>query len=377
MVGIRIHPGICILALYIPPLIAMSDRFALTKFLIECIDEMLLNYPTHNIIICGDLNRFPVNDICANLDLKSLYDGPTYGNSQLDYILVSSELKAEYKASLELPIDNSKLYHSSILATPATHDNPNRITVQKIVYDMRPTNISFFLSLLQLTDWSYLHNPAVNIDSKCAYFDFALNLAFSMSIPSSVVTMSVRDKPWMTPFLKSLIEKRWAAFRKRDFPKFNHYKEEVKKQITKAKRMWIMKKQNTNIWELVQSSSGKKKNSGIKEILSSFPTLKAAADVINQTFLQNYQQSNLATVLFPRGGGSLHISESVVFNQLLKLKGNKATPDIPVVMYKAAAHILCEPLSLLGEFGVGVSVGVSVNSSNLNSVLTPGVNPRC
>ena len=307
MVGIRIQPAICMLAVYIPPLIAVSDRISLTNFLIECIDEMLLNYPNHHVIIIGDLNRFPVNDMCSNLDLKSLYDGPTYGNSQLDYILVSSELKSEYKASLELPIDNSKLYHSSILATPATHNNQSYINVQKVIYDMRPSNVSLFLSLLQLTDWSYLHSPAVDIDSKCAYFDFALNLAFSMSIPREMVKMSVRDKPWMTPFLKSLIHKRWSAFRNRNFQKFNHYKEEVKKQITKAKRMWIMKKKNKNIWQLVQSSSGKKKNSGITEILSRFPTLKAAADAINHTFLQNNQESNLTSVHFPSDGKHFYI----------------------------------------------------------------------
>ena len=160
---------------------------------------MLLNFPNHLVIVCGDLNRFPVSDICTNLDLKSLYDGPTYGNSQLDYILVTNELKSEYKASLELPIDNSKLYHSSILATPITRNISDNVAVQEVVYDMRPTTVSLFLRLLQLTDWAYLHNPAVKIDSKCDYFHFTLNLAFSMSIPRKMVTMSVRDKPWMTP----------------------------------------------------------------------------------------------------------------------------------------------------------------------------------
>ena len=51
--------------------------------------------------------------------------------------------------------------------------------------------------------------------------------------------MSPNDKPWMTPKLKMLINSRYDAFRSKQFPKFIHLKEKVKKEIQKAKRAWL------------------------------------------------------------------------------------------------------------------------------------------
>ena len=348
MVGIAISPKICLFGFYIPPQIAVTSRHILTKFIIECFDDTLLQYPDHRIVVCGDLNHYPVTDLCASFDLDCLNKGPTYGNSQLDYILMATELLSLYQGTVELPIDNSKIYHRSLLATPAGKEASQETLNQKIVFDLRSSNIASFLNLLKFVDWSCLHDPEIELEKKCDFFHFALNLAFDMSIPKKTIVMSSNDKPWMTPVLKSLIDKRWEAFRTRNFAKYTHYKLKVKKEILKAKGIWVKKNTKTNVWRLVRETSGQKSAQNMSHVLSQYPCLRDAANEINREFLGNcHENGNDAQLNIPTIGQSMKVSESDVLEQLNKLKTKKASPDIPTFMYKVAAEIICEPLTIL------------------------------
>ena len=71
--------------------------------------------------------------------------------------------------------------------------------------------------------------------------------------------MNERDKPSVTPLLRLLINKRWAAFRSKDWPRYKHFKEKVKHEIDKAKRIWADRQLETcrGTWALVRELQGK------------------------------------------------------------------------------------------------------------------------
>ena len=73
-----------------------------------------------------------------------------------------------------------------------------------------------------------------SVDDTCLKFDELLSHSRS-AIPRDCVRFSEKDKPWMTPVLKSLINKRWAAFRSKNWTLYTHYKKKVKKEISNAK----------------------------------------------------------------------------------------------------------------------------------------------
>ena len=95
------------------------------------------------------------------------------------------------------------------------------------------------------------------MNAKCEYFQDSIKYCLDQSITTSCVQFTERDKSWMSPVSKDLINKRWAAFRQKDFSKFRHYKEKVKEEIARAKSKWILKAKNANIWKMVRSTSGK------------------------------------------------------------------------------------------------------------------------
>ena len=57
------------------------------------------------------------------------------------------------------------------------------------------------------------------------------------------VHMTDRDKQWLTPLFKLLINDRWRAYRMKNWALYNHLKAKVKAEIVKAKRSWANKLQ--------------------------------------------------------------------------------------------------------------------------------------
>ena len=60
-------------------------------------------------------------------------------------------------------------------------------------------------------------------------------------IPKKRISLTHKDKKWVTPLLKSLLTDRWNAFRCKNFEKYNHLKVKVKSEITKSKKLYHKK----------------------------------------------------------------------------------------------------------------------------------------
>ena len=87
-----------------------------------------------------------------------------------------------------------------------------------------------------------------------------LNHCFDTCVPQFKVLMSSSDKPWITPFVKFAIQKRWDAFRMKNFDAYRHWKEKANEAIIKAKQNWSRKasQSSRNLWRVVNSTLGTK-----------------------------------------------------------------------------------------------------------------------
>ncbi len=103
---------------YVPPIPALRDYHLINDFIIQNVDLVLKKVPSYDLIVCGDFNRFNVNDICLSLNLVNVHNKPTYGCAELDYILISEDLIENYMVTTCSPFDRSKVPHLSLLAIP-------------------------------------------------------------------------------------------------------------------------------------------------------------------------------------------------------------------------------------------------------------------
>ena len=344
-VAIIMPSNLFIIGCYFPPSVATSMQNILTEFLINTIDEFLNSHPDFEVLICGDLNRFNISDLCQSCGLSNTFSGATYGSAQLDYVLVSENYCPMFKTSTAAPFDVSKIPHLSLLVTPIHQCRMKTALTSSIVYDLRCSNIKNFVQYVNQTNWSPMYRGS-NLDDKCEYFHQSLMTAFLTTIPSKIVKMTAKDKPWITPLLKSLINERWRAYRAKNFNLFNHYKYKVREEIKKAKEVWLKKSRSSNIWQIVKVINGKTCNNPMDHIYSQFSSVDEAANEINRRFVSNFIQSqrNYKDICPEL---NFRVSVDHVRNLLLCLKKHKASPDLPTKLYALAAECISYPLTHL------------------------------
>ena len=240
-VAVAMQNHILVIGCYFPPQVAVAKKEEITTFLIELIDEFLTCNTNFNVILCGDLNRYEISDICNHCNLSSVYTGSTYGQTQLDYILMSENIASYYSASVNAPFDNSTLPHLPIFACQDENASEKRPTLKKNVYDLRESFVNDFLDVLSLIDWSFLYHEGDSLNLKCELFNYCIFNAFTDTIPCKVVEVVDNNKPWITPFVKSLINDRWFAYRVGNMPLYRHLKQKVKDAIARSKLKWANK----------------------------------------------------------------------------------------------------------------------------------------
>lgn len=343
--------SVAIFGCYFPPSPAVCQSDTISSFIISNIDRLLKDNPNLDIVLCGDLNRFNISTICNNCNLINSYIGCTYGNARLDYILISESLSSSYTVNDCPPFDNSSVPHLSLIAEP-TNRVTNNVSVLRPVFDLRDSNIAAFVDEISHVNWTTMYSSEGTIDQKCDLFHKHLNSAFDKTIPVSFASCTSRDKAWISPFVKTLINQRWAAYRARNFPLFNHLKVKVRHEIQKAKVAWVNKAKSKNLWKAVNTALGKNSTDPMMSLYSQYPDAESAASAINNALASVFLQSGPLPDIPVTDVWNIDIRPEKVLEHLHSLKPKKASPDIPSVLYRAAATFLYSPLAYLYNLSI-------------------------
>ncbi len=373
---------IIIMALYVPPHVANSRSSSVNDFITSSLDECMMLNPEFGVVIAGDLNKLDVSSICSSFDLCNKNNRPTYGNSELDYILLSGSLSDNYVLSLCAPLDRSKVPHKTILATPFCRIPERTGHLLRRVYDLRSSHVERFVEKIDTVDWCFMDDEALSLNDKCSRLQSILESATRECIPISFVKCSMSDKPWITPMVKDLINKRWSAFRRRDFAAYERLKNKVHVEIQKAKFLWTKKMQERDIWKAVNTHLGRSSSSPILSLLFRYNSMTHAVDCINEQLFSVFIDSNWAPVTELLGHYSQedkhewmpNFSRTSILEFLQKLSKHKSSPDIPNVLYRSIASQLADPLSKLLKLSFDQSV---VPDPWKTAIISPIPKTRC
>ena len=345
---------IFIMAVYLPPNVANSKAAFVRDFMITTMDNCLLDNSDFDVVIAGDLNRFAVDDVCRSLSLRNINNRATYANAELDYILFSESLSNEYVISLCAPFDRSKIPHMCLVASPQLSSSSRSQFITRRVYDLRSSFLARFVDAVNNIDWSFLDNNQYSLNHKCSLFQGTLEAAVKECIPVTYVKFGPSDKPWITPLVKELINKRWSAYRRGDYPAYNCLKVKVRAEIQKAKLKWTEKMQEKDIWKAVDTHLGRNSSTHIFKILSQTSSVQQAVEHISSflhsVFVSSDWESTdglIANSRIDDSDWNVDITPSSLQRILGQLSRKKSSPDIPIVLYQSVASQLSAPLSKL------------------------------
>ena len=268
---------------YIPPNLSSAEKLCITDFLQNAFDEQLSLCPELQLIVTGDFNDFDSSFLRSFFNMENRVTLPTRGDSLLDQIWISSALSSHYASCAEVgpPLGTSD--HRTIFLKTKSHST---VVSERIIKfrDYRSSNLAQFIERLSYADFSSVTHES-SVDIKCSAFYQILEDAASC-IPVDFIILSDRDKPWITPLLKLLINKRWNAYRCKDWPRYDHYKRKVKNELIKAKRIWANRQLDSSrgMWNIVKELRGKKNVS-----LNRQPSNQGDMDNMLLTLTTNFQ----------------------------------------------------------------------------------------
>ena len=185
---------------------------------------LLSEYPNHEFFITGDFNHVDVSCFESSFNLLNIITQPTRFNAVIDLLLIPDHLTDRYKnAKILPPLGASD--HNVIIVEPIK--SFSKKTSFTKVLDFRDSHVVKALAYLSNIDWVSTFD-AKNLDQACETFYTHLNIALAL-LPHDIVKARQSDKPWISKVMKVLINKRFKAYRERNWTLFKHFKQKVKK----------------------------------------------------------------------------------------------------------------------------------------------------
>ena len=257
-------------------------------------------------------------------NLCNIVSCPTFGNSTLDKFFCAQHTASDYSAVTAPPLGNALHAHQIVFISRCGDTAIVRSSLRK-VYDLRASHVLAYRERILATDWStLLHCQDVE---KCVSCFYDLLYSALATIPVSYVYVTPKTKPWITPVITDLINKRWAAYKARNFTLYCHYKGKVKNEIIKSKKIWSNKmcKSSKGVWSVVNDVRGKDDVRSSDHLLSLFSNPVEAVETINSNFSRVFTSSNTFPHQCVNKKYDFEIcSMSSIFSLLSRLRTDKA-----------------------------------------------------
>jgi len=157
------------------------------------------------VVITGDFNSLDTEFLTTDLGLSQLVNEPTHGKNTLDKFFTSRPDLFEVSVFSSLLKTKHKVVFAECTATEFICGKRQRNKI--ILADRRKHNIDFLSYCLGVYDWTpllYCSDIQVVYDNFLAIIEYFL----SVCIPVKVVHMGFKDPDYITPLIRSSLNKR-------------------------------------------------------------------------------------------------------------------------------------------------------------------------
>ena len=227
-------------SLYYP---GSNSKFAppqedLILHLIDTIQSFYAKFAKPLIILLGDFNDLPIEDICETCSLKQVVKVPTRKDATLDLILTNVD-NMLFKDPISLP-GIGKSDHFCVAYIPKDYVKPEITKKTIIIRKFKDSAKREFGLWLSTFDWSLLFEIQC-VNKKVEYFFTITWLMIDKYFPTQKITISSSDREWMTIKIKDLIRQRQKAHKANNFELRDILRKKVRQEIREAKKNYNKK----------------------------------------------------------------------------------------------------------------------------------------
>ena len=218
------------------------DESLLRIYLSDLMDDFLNNFPDGTVVCGGDLNQLNIEELESMIDVTALVDFPTRKESTLDNCLTNRPSLFEkcYPVNPLIKTD-----HKGVVLPAGTKLKP--IRYRRIFRDYRHHRKAEFNEALEKVDWSPVLE-ATDVNTSVNNFQDIIHNLMNKCFTVRTVKMSTRDPVWMTPLLKSLLNKRNKRRRSGDENSLSELNKRISEIILENKDNLQGAKIGTKMW---------------------------------------------------------------------------------------------------------------------------------
>lgn len=190
-----------VIALYHPPKSTTYTPSELVVYLEDSLDQLSRDDPTAVIIIAGDFNKLPDDDITA-IGLTNIVKVPTHQGHMLDRIYVSEPRYISTKVvSSTIPTAHMAIIARSDSCFITDYNKQSKVVA---IRKRTPACNASLMARLQTEVWGDVIGQHDLQSAFDCFYARALSL-LDLCYPLQTVTTTSRDPPFMTPAIKKLL----------------------------------------------------------------------------------------------------------------------------------------------------------------------------
>jgi len=202
--------NVFVAAIYHPPkpLYTIEELF---NYIEGCVKEVSRLFPAAQIVLAGDTNQLPDNELAVRTGLSQIVHQPTRGVNILDRIYVSCPLLFK---TVRVVVSLVKSDHKAVIAYPEqSHSNLPKSTFVRTFRLKTPDQHARFLLFIATMKFDNPHptvysDPEMNVQSEFDYFYSVTIELLNQFYPERSITMSSRDPGHITPEIKFKLRRR-------------------------------------------------------------------------------------------------------------------------------------------------------------------------
>jgi hypothetical protein len=258
---VRVGSSAFVAALYHPPKPNYKPE-ALLDYIEGCVEELSRDFPAAHIVLAGDLNQLPDQDLVERTGLTQIVTQPTRGRNILDRVLVSDP---RLYCTVRVVASVVRSDHKAVVASSDQHQCAQpKSTMRRTFRPKTPTQHSLFLQHVADIDFQNPHptassDPSVNTQAEFDHFYSTALALLNKFYPQRTITLTTRDPDYITPAIKSMLRRKNRLMRAGRVEEAGVLAERIGKEMTRhgktrlskiggktdAKDMWAAVRQLT------------------------------------------------------------------------------------------------------------------------------------
>ena len=318
--------SVFIAVLYHPPKPIYTTE-GLLNYIEACVEEVNRDFPTAHIVLAGDMNQLPNDDLVERTGLSQIVKEKTRGANILDRVYVTCpQLYINVRAVKSIV----KSDHKAVVAYPDQRPcTQHKSTMKRIIRIKTPAQHALFLPHIANMNFDNPYptaysDPAMNTQAEFDHFYSTAIGLLDQFYPERTVTMTTRDPDFITPEIKYKLRRKNRLMRAGRVEEAGALAMRIGKDMTQhgktrlckiggkvdAKEMWAAVRQLTGRQQRVGPIDGITAESlnnhyaAIStDLIYSSPIRKTAATPSNVQYITEFQVFKILDKLRPTAMG--------------------------------------------------------------------------